>query len=126
MTNAGVVLSEFAVATTAYRPDTVFAVNTCEVAKPCAFVIAVFPEHANVPLAPLVGALKVTRTPDTGFPPESFTVATSGWANAFVTTAVWCDPLVAVMDAGVCGSVTVRITGTVIVIVFAGYSERIT
>jgi hypothetical protein len=122
----GAVAREFALALTEYLPDTVFAVNTGEVAKPCALVMAVLPEQANVPLAPVPGALKVTTTPETGLPPESRTVAASGWANGFVTTAVCGVPLVVAMDAGVRGSVTITITGTVIVMVFDGYWDNTT
>src|SRR5215831_5819269 len=85
--------------------------------------MAVFPEQANVPLAPLAGVWKVTTIPETGLPPESFTLATSGKANGLVTTVVWGVPPEAVMDAGVRGSVTMKTTGTVIVMAFDGYCE---
>jgi len=78
-----------------------FAVNVAEVATPLEFVTAVFTPPANVPLAPLAGALKVTVTPLTGFPPPSFTVATRGAANAVLIVALCGVPLVAVMLAGV-------------------------
>ena len=52
------------------------AVNTPDVAIPEPFVAAVsLPPAANVPLAPVAGAAKVTVTPLTGLPPASFTVA---------------------------------------------------
>ena len=55
----------------------------------------------KVPLAPDEGAVKVTTTPDTGLPPESFTVATNGEANAVLRPADCPPPLVAVIaDAG--------------------------
>jgi hypothetical protein len=84
-----------ALATTLYGPPTVaFAVNVAEVATPLAFVVPVFTPPANVPLAPLVGAVNVTSTPLTGLFPASVTVATKGAANA-VAIAVLCpDPLV--------------------------------
>src|SRR5260370_8170524 len=70
-------------AVTLYGPPAVaFAVNTAEVATPLAFVVAVFTPPANVPLAPLAGALNVTATPTTGLPPPSFTVATTAAPNA--------------------------------------------
>src|SRR5208282_2723502 len=54
----------------------------------------------KVPLAPLPGAVNVTVTPLTGLFMASFTVTTSGSANA-VLIVVFCGvPLVAVMDAG--------------------------
>lgn len=49
--------------------------NTAAVATPDALVIAVFRPPANVPLAPLPGAAKVTVAPLTGLLKESFTVA---------------------------------------------------
>lgn len=75
------------------------AVKTAEVATPLAFVVAVLTPPAKVPLAPLDGAVKVTVTPLTGFPPLSFTVATSGDANAALIVALCGVPLVAVMEA---------------------------
>src|SRR5690242_11494628 len=54
-------------ATTLYGPPAVaFAVNVVDVATPLAFVAAVFTPPANVPLAPLGGAVNVTTTPLTG------------------------------------------------------------
>jgi hypothetical protein len=76
-------------------------VNVVEVATPLAFVVAVFTPPANVPLAPLPGAVKVTVAPATGFPPLSFTVATSGAANAVLIVALCGVPLVAAMLAAV-------------------------
>jgi hypothetical protein len=74
-------------------------VNTADVATPLAFVVAVFTPPAKVPLAALAGALNVTTTPVTGLLPASFTVATSGAANA-VLIVVFCGvPLIAVIDA---------------------------
>jgi hypothetical protein len=122
----GEVVRASAVAVTEYRPATVLAVNTGEVAKPEALVMAVFPEQAKAPLAPVVGTSNVTVTPDTGLPPESFTVAASGSAKGFATTAVCGVPLVVMIDAGTCGSETVIITGTVNVKVLEGYSVRMT
>jgi len=75
------------------------AVKTADVATPLALVVAVFTPPANVPLAPLAGALNVTTTPLTGLLPASFTVATSGAPKA-VLIAVLCGvPLVAVILA---------------------------
>ena len=84
-----------ALATTLYDPPTVaFAVNVAEVATPLAFVVAVFTPPANVPLAPLVGAVNVTNTPLTGLFPASVTVATKGAANAVLIAVLCPDPLV--------------------------------
>ena len=58
------------------------------------------PFPLNVPLAPLVGAVNVTVTPGTGFPPLSFTVACNGEAKAVVMVAFWGVPPVAVIVAG--------------------------
>jgi len=77
----------------------VLAVNTAEVATPLPFVVAVFTPPANVPPAPLDGAVKVTVAPLTGLLPASFTVATSGAANAVLIVALCGVPLVAVMLA---------------------------
>jgi hypothetical protein len=76
------------------------AVNTADVATPELFVTAVFTPPANVPLAPLPGAANVTVTPLTGLPPESRTVATSGFVNAVLIGALCGVPLVAVIEAG--------------------------
>ena len=84
-----------ALATTLYGPPEVaFAVKTAEVATPLAFVVAVFTPPAKVPLAPLVGAVKVTSTPLTGLFPASVTVATNGAVNAVLIGALCPEPLV--------------------------------
>jgi hypothetical protein len=76
------------------------AVKTGAVATPCALVVAVFTPPANVPLAPLAGAVKVTFTPDTGLPKPSFTVADNRLAKAVLKVAVCGVPPLAVMAAG--------------------------
>jgi hypothetical protein len=116
ITNPGLLLSAFVFAVTAYLPAIVLALKICEVAMPLALLTAVLPQ-AKVPLAPLIGALNVTSTPETGFDEASRTVATNGFTKFLVTVAVCGVPLVAVMVAGMCGSVIVRVTGTVIDIV---------
>jgi hypothetical protein len=75
---------------------------TGEVATPAAFVLAeaVFEPPANVPLAPLVGALNVTVVPATGLPKESATVACNGLGKAVFTVVVCGVPPVAVIEAG--------------------------
>jgi hypothetical protein len=94
-----------ALATTLYGPPAVpFAVNVVEVATPLAFVggaVVVAVPFANVPLAPLPGAVNVTTTPLTGLFRESFTVACSGAANAVLTVAFCGVPPVAVMVDGI-------------------------
>src|ERR1700693_2783288 len=75
------------------------AVNAGAVAIPLAFVVAVF-TPANVPLAPLLGAVNVTVTPLTGLLLASLTMATSGLAKAAVTAALCGDPLDTVIEAG--------------------------
>src|SRR5712664_2721110 len=88
-------------ADTLYGPPAVLlAVNVAAVATPCVFVVAVFIPPANVPLAPLAGAAKVTVAPLTGLFPESFTVAWSRVANAVPTVALCGVPAVTVMLAG--------------------------
>src|SRR5437588_402001 len=76
-----------------------FAVNVPDVATPDAFVVAVSPPTAKVPLAPL-GGVNVTFTPLTGFPPASFTITASGAANALLIATICGVPLVAVVLAG--------------------------
>src|SRR5690349_24167204 len=85
---------------TLYAPATLLAVKTAAVATPCAFVVAVFTPPANVPLAPLPGAAKVTVTPLTGLVNESLTVACSCVAKAELTVAFCGVPAVAVMLDG--------------------------
>ena len=83
-------------------PTAPFAVKADEVAAPdeSVVVVKVMAPRANVPLAPLAGAVNVTDTPPTGLPPESLTVATSGAANGVLIGALWPSPPVAVIDAG--------------------------
>jgi hypothetical protein len=87
-------------AVTVYGPPAViFAVNVTE-ALPFVSVVAVvlFVPLANVPLAPVAGAVNVTVTPLTGVEPLSRTVATSG-ENAVPTLALCGVPLVAAIDS---------------------------
>jgi hypothetical protein len=78
------------------------AVNTGAVATPLLLVVAVAvaPVPANVPLAPLAGAVNVTVTPLKGLLPASFTVACSAVVNAVLTVALCGVPAVAVTLAG--------------------------
>ena len=64
-------------------------------------MVAVFTPPANVPLAPLVGAVNVTVAPLTGLLKESLTVACSGAVNAVLTVALCGVPAVAVILAAV-------------------------
>ena len=79
------------------------AVIAPELAWPRALVVALMLvdelENARLDVCP-VGALKVTVTPDSRFPPESVTVAISGFANAVRIAALWPLPLVNAMFAG--------------------------
>lgn len=86
-------------AVTVYEPAVLFAVKDVEVATPAAFVSAVFTPPANVPLAPMPGAVKVTVTPLTRLLRESFTVAWSGAANAELTATLCGVPEAAVILA---------------------------
>ncbi len=49
--------------------------------------------------APPSGEVNVTDTPDTGLPPESFTMATSGFVKAVLTAALWPLPLLTAIVA---------------------------
>ena len=74
--------------------------NTAEVATPELLLTAVFTPPANVPDAPLLGAVKVTVTPLTGLPPASFTVTCRRSENA-VLIAVLCEsPFETLIEAG--------------------------
>src|SRR5713101_3827192 len=89
-------------AVTVYGPPPILlAVKTGAVATPWAFVVAVFTPPANVPLAPLAGAVKVTVTPFTGLFEASFTVACRSVANAVLVFVLCGVPPVAVILAGV-------------------------
>jgi hypothetical protein len=77
------------------------AVNAGATAIPLVPVITLAPADppANVPLAPLVGAAKITVTPLTGFPLPSVMVACSAVANAVLTVALCgVPPLAATTD----------------------------
>src|SRR5258708_23548983 len=88
-------------AVTLYGPPAVLlAVKIAARATPCALVVAVFTPLANVPLAPLVGAVKVTVTPFTGLFDASLTVACSCVANSVLRVALWAVPAVPVVLAG--------------------------
>jgi hypothetical protein len=91
-------------AVTVSAPIVPFAVNVDEVATPLALVVSVseFDEFdRNVPLAPVVGAVKITNAPLTGDPPI-VTVATSGVANAVLSAALCpVPPVAATASAGV-------------------------
>ena len=80
-----------------------FAVNVVDVAIPEAFVVAVDVEipPANVPLAPLVGAVNVTSIPETAAPPAAVTIVSSGFGNALLIGSVWPDPDIAATLVGI-------------------------
>ena len=75
------------------------AVKTAAVAIPDAFVVAVLTPPVKAPLAPLAGAVNVTKTPLAGLLKESFTVACSCVAKAVLIEALCGVPAVAAMLA---------------------------
>src|SRR5580658_258332 len=97
--------SPFATAETEYCPATVLAANTGAVATPLLPLAtdALTPPPANVPLAPLVGALKTTVVPGTALPNPSLTFADSAVANAASSSAVCPDPALAPTVAAAAG-----------------------
>jgi hypothetical protein len=78
------------------------AVNVDEVAKPLELVVSISIDvpFANVPVAPVVGAVNVTTTPLTGFELLSSTTATSGDANAVLIAEFCGEPLATAIVAG--------------------------
>ena len=77
--------------------------NAAAVAKPAALVIALvvsFPVLANVPLAPVAGAINVTIAFPTGFWPLSTTLATRRAAKVVLIPALCGVPVTAVITAG--------------------------
>src|SRR6185369_8069453 len=87
------------------------AVKVGAVATPPALV-ATLGEPPKVPLAPLAGATKSTRTPGTGLLNESSTVALRAVENAVLMIALCGVPAVEVMVAAG-PAVLVRLKGTV-------------
>jgi len=81
----------FAVAVTLYPPSTLLAVGATEVvAMPFAPVVAVATLLPLTNVAPALGEagdVNVTVTPETGFPPESFTNTLNGFVNCTPTAA---------------------------------------
>ena len=63
----------------------------------------------NEPLAPLLGAAKLTLTPGTTLPNGSVTVATSAFVNAVLTVALWPVPEVTAIVSLVVWAVFVRL-----------------
>jgi hypothetical protein len=95
-------------------PAMLLAVNTADAATPLAFVVAVFTPPANVPLAPVcVGAMNVTVSPASGFPPLSLTVTLKVAPNAVPIVALCGVPLVAVIESD--DALTVRLNDFVAV-----------
>jgi hypothetical protein len=88
---------------TVYAPAIVFAVKAVAFATPLALVVAVttvppLVPPANVPLAPVEGAVNVTVAPLIGLPPLSFTVACRV-ANAALMATLCVAPPVATIEA---------------------------
>ena len=103
-------VSPVAVAAMLYVPFVPLAVKVDDVACPVAPVVWVHEyacglelHAANVALAPLLGAVKVTTTPDTPLPYASVAVATSWLVNALLTVADWLAPDVAVNVVALAG-----------------------
>jgi hypothetical protein len=90
-------------AVTVYGPPVVpFALKADDVATPLVPVVSVsvvFPLVANVPLAPVAGAVNVTATPLTGLLSLSTTIACRVVPNAVETAALCVAPLVALIAA---------------------------
>src|SRR5437763_11515973 len=87
-------------AVTVYAPVAEsYVCKLATVATPEPFEVAVFTPPANVPLAPLPGAVNVTVTPLTPLPKESLTVACSCVANAVLMEALCGVPAVALILA---------------------------
>src|SRR5581483_10304694 len=79
-----------------------FAVNVGATAMPL-FPVVAFADitpPGKVPLAPLPGAVKVTDTPLTGFPPASVTVARRAVVNAVPAVVLCGVPPEATIPAG--------------------------
>src|SRR5580704_17932946 len=78
------------------------AVKAGAVATPVASVFPVtVAVPANVPLAPLAGAVNVTGAPLTGLLPTSFTIACNAPGNALPMAIVWGVPPLVAMLVGV-------------------------
>jgi len=90
-------------AVTWYEPGVVFAVKTAAVAMPLEFVVAVVTPPAKVPVAPEVGAAKVTVIPLTGLLPLSLTITWRFGENTVLTAALSVAPAYAVTDTGTPG-----------------------
>src|SRR5260370_1213493 len=85
-------------AMTLYGPPGIpFAVNTGDVATPLPLMatLVMITLPGNVPLAPLAGAVSVTRSPETGSPKAPLTVSNKGELKAGVMTVLCGVPLVA-------------------------------
>jgi hypothetical protein len=75
-------------------------VNAAGAARPLALVFAVVvfvPVSANVPLAPVAGAVNITTMPPAGNP-FVVTVAVRGWPKAPLTSWLWGVPFIAATD----------------------------
>src|SRR5580658_1775687 len=95
-------------ADTEYAPAVLLAVNPGAVATPVLPVAteALTPAPANVPLAPLDGALKTTVAPGTTLPNASLTFAVSVVVNSAPSSAVCPDPAPAATVAAAAGDST--------------------
>jgi hypothetical protein len=88
-------------ALTVKAPVVPLAIRVGAIAIPAALVVAVaVVKPPKAPLAPELGAVNVTVTPEAGFPKPSWTVACNAVPNAVPTTVVCGVPPVATMLAG--------------------------
>jgi hypothetical protein len=85
-------------AVTVKTPAVEFAVKAGAVAIPLTsdVTVATFVKPANAPLALLAGAVKVTISPETAAPPESFTTTERDVRYVVLTPAAWGLPAVTV------------------------------
>jgi len=87
-------------------------------------IVAVVPV-AKLPVAPLEGAVNVTATPLSGFPPPSFTSAVSGTVKIEFTVVLCGVPFVAAIEAGV-GPERAMVSVRVVVAVCGGEPASVT
>ena len=88
-------------AVTVKLPGVAFAVKAADVATPEPLVMAVVTPPANVPEAPVAGAVNVTVTPAIPLPFDVVTVAINRFVKAVLTVALCGVPPVACMEDGV-------------------------
>jgi hypothetical protein len=96
--NAVVAVVPGKAAITWYLPALLLVVKIADVTIPWALLTPLAAPLGKLPPGPEAGGLKVTTTPETGFPPASATLTTNGAAKG-VEIAVLCpEPLSIVID----------------------------